>query len=225
MSYRYALPDNTAQFQCSIDCVQCYVIGANGKRCRNRTCKTVPLCWMHLWKNYNVRVQPSPLHGSGLFANRRGAKPGEVVFKTGDNIIFFGGEVLTDEVASNRYDFGGYDNTVPYGTITTINGHDYPVDEACRRSAAIYSNYAKGKKVNATTEVVNDMLWLVATKTIRQGQEILWDYDPVSNEYFTNERGLSTTRSRKIKPAQDSRRLPAFRQTHNIVIPRPPPLP
>ena len=50
-------------------CEQCTAIKANGTRCKNRTCKQYPYCWIHLKSIDKLQVKQSniPNAGKGLF--------------------------------------------------------------------------------------------------------------------------------------------------------------
>jgi hypothetical protein len=53
-----------------------------GNQCSRRTCNGGPTCWQHGKSRYFLRVKDStiPGAGKGLFVDKPGAKPGEVVF-------------------------------------------------------------------------------------------------------------------------------------------------
>ncbi len=66
-------------------CARCTGKTVSGTQCKNRACTTGPYCWQHLRKEEFLRVKPSTIKGAGmgLFADKPGAKPGEVIFSNG----------------------------------------------------------------------------------------------------------------------------------------------
>lgn len=64
------------------NCIVCRGTTAAGTPCTRSTCTTGPYCWQHLRKEEFLRVKKSTIPGAGLglFADKPGAKKGEVVF-------------------------------------------------------------------------------------------------------------------------------------------------
>ena len=48
-----------------MDCTQCQAITKNGTRCKLRTCRQYPYCWIHLKSIDNLQVKKSTIQGAG----------------------------------------------------------------------------------------------------------------------------------------------------------------
>jgi hypothetical protein len=176
MPYRFSFTDSLGQpkFQCPIQCAQCAATSArSGAQCGRRVCIGLPCCWQHLRSNYNVTIQNSMLHGKGLFAWANGGNA-QILFRKGDRIVPYGGELLTHAELVDRY---GPD-TAPYGVkLSNVRF----VDGACSRGAGSVANASSGGSPPNAKLVVNAQKGSVsirATRPIRNGDEILVSYGP-----------------------------------------------
>ena len=109
----------------------------------------------HQFKKVKVK---RGMAGLGLFAGEN--------IKKGETIIEYVGNILTkdeaDEKSSNQYLFEISRNK-------TIDG--YP-----RYNLARYVNHACREAVNAESDVKKGRVFIIATKNIKEGDEILYDY-------------------------------------------------
>lgn len=193
----YTAPDR--QFSCPLQCQQCEAQSATtGQRCRKRACIGVPLCWQHLLSERHLRIRASGLGaaaGDGLWAQRSrvapaaGAPGREVLFREGDLITYYDGEVVTPEILQARYG----DLTAPYG-IATRGAHRE--DGACRRGPGSVANH-RGQRPNARFSYAagqGDRATLRATRVIRDGDEIFVSY---GRQYALHEEGVSHATRRR----------------------------
>ncbi len=82
--------------------------------CQKEVVIGLPYCWIHLVKKQSLRIMKSKF-GKGLFAQntiRFNKNNNEIIFKKGEIIGLYLGEILTDVDLSKRY--GGDRNTAPY---------------------------------------------------------------------------------------------------------------
>jgi len=131
------------------------------------TTTTHPFCGQHTKEHLGVSVRKSniPMAGLGLFAER--------TFKADDRIVEYSGERLTTDQYDRRYD---RDAMGSYGIQLS---EKYVID--ARKTSSGVARYAcdyhgSGKRPNAEYVNFGGRIWIVATKRIRPGEEILTDY-------------------------------------------------
>lgn len=187
-------------FECNMECMRC-VEKTGNRRCRRKSCYTLPYCWQHLKLRAHLRVGRTtlvdPETGTrfpfrGLFACNA-KTPGRVVFKNGDIITPYVGEVVSADELEERYP--GND-VAPYAEDMEVDvGMDGDerdelgfVDGACVRGVASLANDAlNGRCMRNGVRLVcrtNARFWsgggnypeLKATRGIRDGEEIFVAY-------------------------------------------------
>ena len=175
------------RFECELKSKRCEAHNVNLKRCGKRTVIGLPYCWIHLLKLYNLRIKESniPKLGMGLFAMNKKADNNAIIFKKGDTIIEYKGELIDEKELNKRYG----DNTAPYGIQVK---KDVYIDAACERGAGSLANHSK--RNNAEFRIlrkgrVNIGVKLVAVKNIKNNKEIFVDY---GDEYEFDEGEHST---------------------------------
>jgi hypothetical protein len=173
-------------FQCELESNQCEAMSGRPHnqqhQCRNSTVIGSFLCWQHLMRDHHLRILPSQ-YGQGLFAFAREhrhmpantpthRKP--ILFRVGAEIVEYDGEILNDEQLIHRYD----DKTAPYAAEKSkeSNQNRY-IDSACVRGVGSLINHANEANKNARFSVGRERVVVRATKIIRQGQEILINYN------------------------------------------------
>lgn len=110
-----------------------------------------------------VRVRTSPIEGRGLVATRDIAK--------GERIIEYTGEKVTKAEAERRYE-----RQEAAGRIYLFDLNSrYDVDGAKNGSIARYANHSCDP--NTETEIARGHIWLVARKSIKAGDEVVYDYN------------------------------------------------
>lgn len=180
-------------FQCNLKCDRCTETNKKGLRCKVKTCIGTPYCWQHLLSKHHLRILPSTLKeaGKGLFA--MGKAGDRAVFRKNDVIIVYDGEVTTQQGVDQRYGEGD-DITAPYA-IDDVNG-GVMEDAACRRGTGAIANHSdKARTINASIEIRDGRLALIATKNIGHNAEIWINY---GHAYRFDEAGVAhkTVRAR-----------------------------
>ena len=178
---------------------QCQFIKADKHRCKRRCIIGFELCFSHRIKQDNIDIQPStiPQAGVGLFADN-GSDNNSVVFKKGDIIILYRGQMINKRELKKRY--SRY--TAPYCIqIDEPNDLNDPVyiDAALKRGLGSLINHKPHK--NANCEFISDggsvdYAEIVAIKDIKNGTELFVDY---GNEYKMNEPVKYSTNRRKYQ--------------------------
>lgn len=108
-------------------------------------------------------VKTSPIHGRGVFAARD--------IRKGVRIIEYTGERVSQEEANSRY--GDDDSDRPHVVLFTVDD-DTVIDAAVGGNEARFINHS----CTPNCEAVEDggRIYIEATRTIRQGQELFYDY-------------------------------------------------
>lgn len=181
------------RFRCNIQSEQCSVMKASGQRCRRRVCIGSPYCFSHLLYIKHLRIKTStiPNAGKGLFAVDPMTAEHIIVFRAGDTIIEYTGEVISDAQKQQR----NGNHTAVYTVQTKKNQH---IDCACRRGVGSTANTSPGNN-NATLSVNNrnSEVKVKATKNIRNGDEIFISY---GNTYRLNQPTSHTTKYHRRLP-------------------------
>lgn len=172
MPYKFFfLINNNISFQCNLRCNNCISTNTNGSRCKLRSCIGTPYCWIHLLyiKHLRIKYSTNPRAGKGLFVMSKQHDDNEIVFRNGDIIIEYGGEIITNNALDNRY--GDY--TAPYA----IRHGNRIEDGACIRGAGTVINHAPTAQANARFSLSrNGQFRIIATKNIRNNREIFCNY-------------------------------------------------
>ena len=156
-------------FSANVQSFQCNDHTKAGHRCTRTTVLGSPFCYTHLLYNKNLRIKPStlPNAGKGLYA-MNGKQGNEILFRIGDTICQYTGEVLTGAQVEERY--GDY--TAPY---TTHVRDDRYLDAATIRGVASLAN-SWANHQNAQLWTHGNNVSMKATKNIRNNQEIFCSY-------------------------------------------------
>lgn len=191
------LIDNDVLFSCRLRCNKCRGTTAAGRRCSRRVCIGTPLCFSHLAQRYNVRIQPSTIAGAGkgLFASNSALPDNAIVFRRGDVILEYKGELIEVRELERRYDEDDEEHVAPYGYQTESNR---VIDSACSRGVASLINHSnRARTINCEFDYDGDdrKLYIVATKNIKNGAELFVDYGPAYDE-MDSDRVRHRTRSR-----------------------------
>lgn len=180
VKWKYQSDTLNDPFRCRLKCMRCIGKTKEGTQCERKTCTTLPFCPMHLKKHAHLRVGQTKLKDengarfqfAGLFACDPKKKKGEVVFEKNKWIVAYIGDKMTKTELDARYP---QDNTAPYAV-----GRKTDVwDGGCTRGVANFANDARN---DANNNAFFDWagrgrtMVLVATKDIKNGDEILADY-------------------------------------------------
>lgn len=148
-------------------------IRRHDRNCSRKTCKYGPYCWQHTRSKYNVAVRKStiPNAGSGLFAIES--------FNEGAKICPYTGELLTKEEVDARY---GDDENVAEYVYRISKKRKGPTYIDASKTNACVARYANHDENRANAEFKDPpadkppIVWIVATKKIRPGEEIFVNY-------------------------------------------------
>ena len=118
-------------------------------------------------------VRNSRIHGRGVFATRRIAK--------GERLIEYKGERITWQEAERRYPV----DQVPYHTFLFETGDGTMCIDAVRKSnAAKWINHSCRPNCDAV-EDEDEHVFIEASRVIRRGEELTYDYNFLLEERHT----------------------------------------
>jgi uncharacterized protein len=150
------------------DCVQCNAETKSKRRCTRTTCLIEGQCWQHSAASTGLRVKNSriPGAGKGLFADRDIPK-GRRIVEYAKKSNFMPGPV----------DLSRSDDRHPYAICLT--------PRRCwdaRSTQSTQARYSNGCDKPGRNDVCNAKMtplgWLVSTRRIQRGDEILFPYGP-----------------------------------------------
>eukprot|EP01031_Cornospumella_fuschlensis_P034910 gene34910-42276_t len=170
--FRYSIAERL-NFRCELNSTQCQAQAKSGERCRRRCIVGFEFCHSHLGSQLNLRIKDSTLPGAGkgLFAfDRTKGGPDDIVFRAGDKIAQYNGELINADELAERYD----GHTAPYAVELSKT---QAIDSACKRGVGSLGNTNPGGN-NATLAIstANKTASIKATKNIRNGQEVFISY-------------------------------------------------
>jgi len=196
--FEYSNPaDEPPRFVCQLEKLRCqHVNPKTNHHCRRYQIIGAGYCFQHLETDRHLKIAAStvPNSGLGLFAYDKKKPTGEILFKynsrkrRGDFIIEYEGEVLSKLAGDQRY---GKNNTAPYSAYLN---KDFEIDSACLRASGSLANHKPRTYANARLIVTGKNVYLEATKTIRNGDEIFIDY---GKDYNIGQEGDSYTHKTK----------------------------
>jgi hypothetical protein len=191
------------EFACKLKCMRCMAYKGDGQQCGRTTCKMLPYCWQHLRTYMWLKVKRTQLKDNaghtlpfeGVFVDKPGATPEEIVFRKDDVVAIYFGEVLTKAQTSQRY---GNRTTAPYALTIPVTQPGKAktkliVDAACTRAVGglintfrksanknpqggnnncKFANGVRKDKALPNTYIIN----VKATNNIRNGHELLVSY-------------------------------------------------
>jgi hypothetical protein len=191
--FHYHIPDLDIWYDHPVESVRCEEIKPNGQRCRKKCVIGSPNFSIHLkYKHFLVILDSEiPGAGKGLYVWDPHKGEDDVVFKKGDRICYYNGEVLTEEQFNERYPARNY--TAPY--TVELHNHQYE-DGALQRGVGALINHKPSRHCNCKLSIGrNNRAQIIATKTIRNYEELFCNY---GRGYKFNENGLETsTNNRK----------------------------
>ena len=195
------------EFDCFLSSERCIERNKSGRQCTRKTVMGVKRCWQHLKLHWSLRIGPAGRMGLGVFAVGKTNDPNEIVFKHGEMISDYLGEIITEAENDRRYG----SNTSPYGYDT---GRGYIIDSACRRGVGALFNHKPAGRANADFYItyINipnqgynqiERLIIIAKKDIKNGEQI---FVPYGGDYRLNE---NTSRFKTINKKNTQRRRDA----------------
>jgi len=108
MPYYFKFYDNERDprpsFTCDLDSERCDGQNKNGQRCSRKCIIGTPYCWTHLLSKHHLRILPSTVAnaGKGLFVVDKKQPEGAVIFKTGETVCPYGGELIDHDTVKTR---------------------------------------------------------------------------------------------------------------------------
>lgn len=134
---------------CNLVCSKCTARKDKGKgaRCTNTCCIGLPICWQHSLQFFRVRAArtqlkaPARLNFHGLFACDTTLQSDDCVFRSGELILPYIAEAVTEDIIDHRYGAGD-ENVAPYAinikkSTRAKGGYE---DGACMRSMMALAN-------------------------------------------------------------------------------------
>ncbi len=181
--------DGHEQFRKRLYTGRCEGITRTGHRCKRKSIIGYEYCPAHLQMVDHLKIQTSniPQAEKGLFAVDKTKGPNDIVFRKGDPIVPYNGEIISPEELDRRY--GLEDITAPYALGITQDPN-FIIDAAAKRGIGSMANYMPGhNNAKFVTHVRNHhpQARIKATKNIRNNQEIYVDY---KRDYRLNEPGV-----------------------------------
>lgn len=195
----------TDELECKLKSIRCMHFIRPGRQCKNHTVFTLGYCHVHLKNILNLRVDRTLMTNRrrgrnrfeflGLFACDKKAEDNKIIFRKGDEIVSYIGDVLTHDQHERKYPAA---ELSPYSI--RIGGRKY-IDGACKRGVAALANDCRRTNANCTinAEFGDSILYfpkLIATKTIRNGAEIFVSY---GEEYWDAELSDAETLPKSYK--------------------------
>lgn len=179
-------------FRCNLNSTLCTAHSKSGARCKRKCIIGFEYCFTHLQSELQLKIKDSdlPNAGKGLFAFDRTVGPDDIVFRAGDTICGYRGQVISTDEINERYD--GYN--APYAVQINQNN---AIDCACKRGVGSLANTYPGHNnarfsVNSRDRTVS----IKATKNIRNGREIYLAY---GNAYNMNDESSHVTKNKYVK--------------------------
>ncbi|HVJ88345.1 MAG TPA: SET domain-containing protein-lysine N-methyltransferase [Labilithrix sp.] len=146
------------------------------------------------------RLRRSPVHGTGLFATR--------AIRKGSNIIEYVGERISHKEADRRHSTKAPDDGHTF--LFTLDSKTV-IDGGVGGNASRFINHSC--EPNCEVFIEDGHLYVEAARTIRAGEELLYDYNigrdkddpPNVDEIFACRCGASTCRGSMLEPRKKTR--------------------
>ena len=122
----------------------------------------------HEVENKYLNFRKSKIHNYGAYAKQD--------IRKGTKIIEYIGQAITKKRAQELLEDGN-------GYVFTIN-KNFDIDGSVQWNPARYINH--GCDANAESDIVDDRVWIIATRKIRKGEEILYNYNYDLEDAFDN---------------------------------------
>ena len=197
---------------------QCaYTSPLTHKRCTRLVVLGLPYCSQHLQIEMHLKIKKSKIEnaGYGVYATIPKGNKNDVVFKKGDKICYYTGELLNENQIDKRY---GEDFTAPYAMeLKTTNRLknkriNMYIDCALHRCVASLINHSTYERSNVKfVQVQNEnKIEIIAKENIKNGKELLGYY---GTAYKFNEPTHYSTRN--INKGDTSNNIGEHQQKEN----------
>lgn len=202
-------------FKCILKQQKCTV-------CSKNVSIGIPLCTTHLSEGLWLKVKASDIKaaGNGLFAwNKELHAQGKPLFKKGDHITDYEGEIITKAEEDRRY---GKQNTAPYAF--SIGNTKYSIDASCYRCVASLINHDP-KRTNVTASFPEKgVIEIRAKKNIYHNEELFLNYGKQYkfDNYTTHKTShIKQTAAKKLiqqRAVYDARKVKLFENTRKTLF-------
>ena len=190
MQYFHFHPDNQPSFDTPLVSNQCQHMKTNKEQCKNRVVIGHSFCYVHKLTKLHLKIQKSNISnaGNGLYAFDLKKAPNDIIFRKGDKITYYNGEIINHDILNQRYG----DITAPYA----IELHHQLIEDAAKvRGIGSLINHANTRKVNCRFSITKEnRVQIIATKNIKNYTELLINY---GKTFKLNESGVVTCTSNK----------------------------
>ena len=206
--FHFHIDGDDHAFDAQLRSQRCECKTRDGLRCKRNVIFGLPCCHSHIVSSYRVKIMDSHIAhaGKGLYAWDRSKEKDEVVFRKGDFICPYAGELIDRDVLVARYgefkkytapyaiklDKKLYEDAALYRGVGGLVNHDAKKAnvEFFTERMPIYDSKRSKKIVGHETRV-----FIYATKDIPNRGELYADYGTL---YRLQERGVhSATNNRK----------------------------
>ena len=165
----------------------------NNKRCNNKVCIGLNMCWIHSRSVLHLKVTTSKINGAGvgLYAFDNKQPNNAIVFRNKQKVCAYNGAIIDEDELNRRYG----DKTAPYAV--QINDDGRYEDAATHRGIGSLMNSPSGTKFkpNCRFSIGRDkMAYIVAVKNIKNGEELYLSY---GRQYRFKESNVATTTNNK----------------------------
>lgn len=149
----------------------------NNVQCRKMCQIGLSICWIHLLSECHLRIKESTIDnaGMGLFALIKNTpnEDAQIVFREGDTICLYNGEILTLNQHLHRYE----QESAPYtAELHRQNNIQMYEDASIQRGVGSLINHSV-RNFNCRMSIKrNNTIAFIATKNIRNHSEILVNY-------------------------------------------------
>ena len=187
MYYHFESDETT--FNKKLNSSRCEHTKDDGLRCKNNVVIGQQFCHHHRKIHNKAISKPStiPNAGVGLFAFKKNGRVGEIIFRSGDRVGKYGGEIINEAELIRRYGT----KTAPY-TVQLRRG--LYADAGAKRSLMSMINHSETRN-NCRFSVGRDnRANVVAIKDIKFNKELFLDY---GDEYKMDEDTCSSTNRSK----------------------------
>jgi hypothetical protein len=173
------------EWTCPLLSMQCLANTKANRRCSRRSTVTIGYCFQHITSVADLTVDRTKMREKktnkrynfiGLFACMKGQNTRKIVFRKGDVIAPYLGEVIDKKKL--EYYYPG-EETAPYALQDSKNRY---IDAACARGIGSLSNACSRRvnsncATNAKFSLIRNRFPVVrATRDIKNGQEIFINY-------------------------------------------------
>ena len=167
----------TISHEAILNAQRCLGYTKTGHRCQRKCVIGFEYCSTHLESIKKLKIKNStlPNAGKGLFVSDKSKGPNDIVFKKNDKIVEYNGKIKTQEQLDEEY--GNY--TAPYAM--NIRGTENVIDAGDKRGVGSLINHKSRTQSNCKFKDTRQNhrtvgVEIVATKSIRNGQELFVSY-------------------------------------------------